>query len=233
MEYIAEIGNHGQSTINNQQSTINNQQLKVLISVFLKGFLLFFLPISYGHAADNPCGVSCTQTIANNASVSAINQANQFTQNTAQNTLAQANNYTDNAINTRVYEKVVIFAENTANITTGGGTQWAFGDGDTGAIGIPLVEDWELFAVSFQARSVTLSTNVNMIVRNMNDASTLYAFTAPLLVTPPAANGVYTEVLATPVQIPAGTTIGFATSSVSAGVVTGARVAVWLRRHPD
>jgi hypothetical protein len=212
---------------------MNNQQLKVLISTFLKGFILFFILISYGHAADNPCGISCTQTIANNASVSAINQANQFTQNTAQNTLAQANSYTDNAINTRVYEKVVIFAENTANITTGGGTQWAFGDGDTGAIGIPLVEDWELFAVSFQARSVTLSTNVNMIVRNMNNASTLYAFTAPLSVTPPAANGVYTELLVTPVPIPAGTTIGFATSSVSAGVVTGARVAVWLRRHPD
>lgn len=226
MEYIAEIGNHG-------QSTVNSQQYKKLIPAILKGLLLCSISVSYGHAADNPCGVSCTQTIANNASVSAINQANQFTQNTAQNTLAQANNYTDNAINTRVYEKVVIFAENTANITTGGGTQWAFGDGDTGAIGIPVVEDWELFAVSFQARSVTLSTNVNMIVRNINDASTLYAFTAPLMPLPPATDGVYTEVLATPVQIPAGTTIGFATSSVSAGVVTGARVAVWLRRHPD
>ncbi|HGI8170834.1 TPA: hypothetical protein ACJT8G_002871 [Legionella pneumophila] len=240
MEYIAEIGNHEQSAISNQQSAIsnqqsaiNNQRIKVLVSVFLKSLLFFFIPIPYGYAADNPCGVSCTQTIANNAAVSAINQANQFTQNTAQNTLAQANTYTDNTINTRVYEKVVIFAENTANITTGGGTQWAFGDGDTGAIGIPLVEDWELFAVSFQARSVTLSTNVNMIVRNMNDASTIYAFTAPLLVTPPANNGVYTEMLATPIPIPAGTTIGFATSSVSAGVVTGARVAVWLRRHPD
>lgn len=214
-----------------QQSPLN--KFRVLISAFIKRYLILFLSVSYGYAADNPCGVSCTQTIANNASVSAINQANQFTQNTAQNTLAQANNYTDNQINTRVYEKVVIFAENAASIAGAGATQWAFGDGDTGAIGIPVVEDWELFAVSFQARSVTLSTNVNMIVRNMNNASNLYAFTAPLLVTPPASNGVYTEILANPVPISAGTTIGFVTSSVSAGVVTGARVAVWLRRHPD
>ncbi|WP_367606942.1 hypothetical protein [Legionella sp. W05-934-2] len=186
--------------------------------ILFKGLLFSFILISHGHAADNPCGVSCTQTIANNTSASAINQAN---------------NYTDNEINTRVYEKIVIFAENTANITTGGGNQWAFGDGDTGAIGIPVAEDWELFAISFQARSVTAATTVTMFVRNMNDASNLYTFTAPLAITPPSASGVYTELLANPVPIPAGTTIGFVTSAVSAGAVTGARVAAWLRRHPD
>lgn len=203
--------------MDSQQFKIKNQQLRILLPVFLKGLLFFFMLTSYGYATSNPCSVSCTQAIVDAASVSAVNQAN---------------NYTNNEINTRVYEKSVIFSENSANITAGSGAQWAFGDGDTGAIGIPVVENWELYAVSFQARSVTVNTNVNMIVRNMNDASTLYAFTAPLLVTPPSA-GVYTQVLTTPILIPAGTTIGFVTSSVSAGTVTGARVAVWLRRHPD
>jgi hypothetical protein len=219
--------------MNHQQSAIINQPLRVLKSVFLKCLILFCISVSYGHAADNPCGVSCTQTIANNASSSAINQANQFTQNTAQNTLAQANNYTDNAINTRVYEKVVIFAENITNIVTGS-NQWAFGDGDAGSIGIPVVENWELYAVSFQARAVSADTTVTMNVRNMNNATTLYSFSFPLGIPPPVTDMTfYTNLLQTPVQIPAGTTIGFSTGSVTLGTVTGARVAVWLRRHPD
>ncbi len=83
--------------------------------------------------------------------------------------------------------------------------------------------------MSFQARSITANTVVTMIIRNANNGSTIYQFAAPLLTT----NGVYTEELTTPVAISSGTTLGFVTSSVSAGAVTGARVTAWLRRHPD
>lgn len=184
---------------------------KVLFTLFT----LFFIPVSLSHA-DNPCGVSCTQTIADNAAATAAAAA------------------VNTAISTRLYEKNVIYAETAANIMTGGGSQWAFGDGDTGNIGIPVVEQWELYAVSFQARSVTANTNVVMNVLNINTGATLYSFTVPLTTpVPPATNGVYTTTLTTPVTIPAGATIGFNTGSVSAGVVAGARVGVWLRRRAD
>lgn len=213
---------------------MGNSNLLVLMSGFLKGTLLVFASITTAFAADNPCGVSCSQTIANNASITALSQANQFTLDTAQTTLAQAKNYTDDEIDTRVYEKIVIYAENASSIVGAAATQWAFGDGDVGTgpngLGIPLVEDWEIYAVSFQARSVTQATNVKMAVKNMNTATDITTFVANLGTT--ASTAVYTQFLLNPVPIPAGTTIGFTTMSVSAGVVTGARAAVWLRRHP-
>lgn len=208
-------------------------KLHNLFATILKCFLLFSIHLSISHA-DNPCGVGCTQTVANNAATIALNTANSFASNAATNALNAANSFTVSAIqaaiNTRVYEKIVIFAETSANITTGGGTQWAFGDGDTGVIGVPVVGNWELFAFSIQARSASVTpTNVVINVLDQNTSSILQSFTATLTTSP----GAYTEELVTPISVPSGTTIGFTTGSVSAGTVTGARVAAWLRRHPD
>lgn len=193
------------------------------IFTLLRGGLLYALltlSVFAKTTADNPCGVSCTETIASQVA------------NSAATTIAT--NIVNNAINTRVYEKITIYAENAANITGSGGTQWSYGDGDIGVNGIALPETWELYAVSLQADSVTADADVVMNVINANSGTSIYQFTAPLLTpVPPTTNGVYTEILTTPITVPAGTTIGFTTVSVSAGAVSSARVSAWLRRRPD
>jgi hypothetical protein len=210
------------------ENIMTREVIRSITFTTMKLFVVFCIAASQADAADNPCGVNCTQSIA---TTTATNIATTIATNIS---TTISDNAINNAINTRIYEKNVIFAETALNITTGGGTQWAFGDGDTGAIGIPLPESWELYAVSLQARSVTANATVVINILNINDGSTIYQITAPLTTpVPPAINGVYTQMLATPVAIPAGSTIGFSTVSVSAGIVTGARIGAWLRRHPN
>jgi hypothetical protein len=205
-----------ENKMDNQKTSISNHKL---IFIFLKSFLLCFIYLSDGYAADNPCGVSCTQTIA------------------------------DSAINMRVYEKIVIFSENNSNIAPPNNNQWnnqwAFGDGGTGVIGIPVAEDWEIYAVSLQASSVTATSNsttsttvkVHVLNQNTTPATVLYTISARLdtqAIPPISRKLFYTDNLLVPVAVSKETTLGFATQSVSQGTtVTGARVAVFLRRHPD
>ncbi|WP_345169530.1 hypothetical protein [Algibacter aquimarinus] len=128
------------------------------------------------------------------------------------------------------YEKVVIWAEEAADLANNQ-MEWSFANGDTGFIGIPLPEDWEAYAVSFHADNTSNGSNTMLMA--VVDISGNGAFTEFFRFTASGANDnmSYTEVLATPVAIPAGTTLGFR-SITETGNINGARVAVWLRRIP-
>lgn len=128
------------------------------------------------------------------------------------------------------YEKVVIWAEEAGNVNSNS-MQWSFANGDTGFIGIPLPEAWEAYAVSFHADNTSNGSNTMlMAVVNISGNG---AFTEFFRFTASGANDnmSYTEMLAAPVAIPAGTTLGFR-SITEVGNINGARVAVWLRRIP-
>jgi hypothetical protein len=125
-----------------------------------------------------------------------------------------------------VYEKMVIWAENKGGLNDDQ-LQWGFGDGGSGQIGIPLPENWEIYAVSFNADESNAGDNVRMAVTNSATDTNLYTFVA----SGAADNIVFTQMLATPVPVPAGTSIGFRTV-LENGNIKKARVAVFLRRRP-
>ncbi|MBC3759686.1 hypothetical protein H7U19_14830 [Hyunsoonleella sp. SJ7] len=128
------------------------------------------------------------------------------------------------------YEKVVIWAEEAGNIGNNN-MQWSYGNGDAGFIGIPLPESWEAYAVSFHADNTSNASNTLIVA--VVDISGNGAFTEFFRFTASGANDnmSYTEILATPVAIPSGTTLGFR-SITESGNINSARVAVWLRRIP-
>ena len=128
------------------------------------------------------------------------------------------------------YEKVVIWAEESADLASNS-QEWSFANGDTGFIGIPLPENWEAYAVSFHADNT--SNGSNTMLMGVGDISANGIFTELLRFTASGGNDnmSYTEVLATPIAIPARTTLGFR-SITETGNINGARVAVWLRRIP-
>jgi len=126
-----------------------------------------------------------------------------------------------------VYEKIVIWAEEGGGLNDNS-LEWSFGNSAAGQIGIPLPEDWEAYAVSFNADGNNNAGNTAEIaVINSATNTNIFTFTASGAVD----NIVYTEILATPVAIPAGTSIGFRTVNET-GTINDARVAVFLRRTP-
>lgn len=139
-------------------------------------------------------------------------------------------NWQQIGFNKIAYEKIVIWAEEAGGISNNN-TQWSFGNGAVGFIGIPLPENWEAYAVSFHADNTSNATNTLIIA--IGDMSANNTFTELLRFTASGAddNMSYTEVLGTPIAIPAGTTLGFR-SITEVGVIADARVAVWLRRIP-
>lgn len=139
-------------------------------------------------------------------------------------------NWQQISTNKIAYEKIVIWAEEAADLASNQ-MEWSYANGDTGFIGIPLPEDWEAYAVSFHADNTSNASNTMlMAVVNITGNGTFaefFRFTA----TGANDNLAYTEILTTPVAIPAGTTLGFR-SITETGNINGARVAVWLRRIP-
>ena len=121
----------------------------------------------------------------------------------------------------RPSHKIVIWAEESAALASAQ-PEWSYGNGATGNIGIPLPEEWEAYAVSFNAEVFVATDSVTIAVRDTNLLTNLLEFTA--------TSGSYTEILATPVTIPAGTELGFFTVT-EVGAVTDARAAVWLRQY--
>lgn len=131
----------------------------------------------------------------------------------------------------RGYEKIVVWAEESANLDNGS-YEWSFGNGDTGFIGIPLPEDWEAYAVSCHVdNTVNAFGSVTIAVGDIaanNTFTELFRFTAS---GGSNDNLVFHQLLASTVNINTGTTLGFRTINRSQ-VMSGARVAVWLRRRP-
>ena len=132
---------------------------------------------------------------------------------------------TDGGAYLNIYEKIVIWAE--CDKLDDNSLEWSFGSGQNGRIGIPLPEDWEIYAVSFNANSNGAGDSAQMAVINSATNTNLLTFTA----TGNANNMVYTQMLTTVVPVTPGTSIGFRTINES-GDIRGARVAVFLRRRP-
>ncbi|NLP56679.1 hypothetical protein [Lutibacter sp. B1] len=181
----------------------------------------------------NEKGVSI-QTINNNSVLWIQSDGADWQQITATNVVSSdANNAisvgTDGgAYQKQVYEKIVIWADENGTLSDNN-LQWSFGNGATGQIGIPLPEAWEAYAVSFNAANTNgASETVKMAIIDSDTNTNLFTFTASGSVN----NMVYTEILTTPISIPAGTSLGFRTVTVS-GTVKNVRVAVFLRRLPD
>jgi hypothetical protein len=125
-----------------------------------------------------------------------------------------------------IYEKIVIWAE--SEKLDDNSLEWSFGRSQFGSIGIPLPEEWEAYAVSFNAeQSSSNGDSAQIAVINSSTNTNLFNFTA----TGAINNMVYTEILAVPVTITAGTSIGFRTINEN-GDIRNARVAVFLRRRP-
>ncbi len=126
------------------------------------------------------------------------------------------------------YEKIVIWAEEAAALSDNT-LEWSFGNNAQGAIGIPLPEEWEAYAVSFDSDTNGANDSVEIAITNSGTNTNIFTFTATAGGN--VDNMIYTEILATPVTIPAGTSIGFRTVNEN-GVIGDARVAVFLRRRP-
>ncbi|MGB5693410.1 MAG: hypothetical protein WBM43_12465, partial [Flavobacteriaceae bacterium] len=176
--------------------------------------------------------VSETNTsLAQNTTTGVITYTNEAAANQTANVVStDANNSisvgSDGGAYYGAYEKIVIWAEENGSLANNQ-LEWSFGNGATGQIGIPLPEAWEAYAVSFNADANGGSDTVTMAVTDSNTNTNLFTFTA----SGNANNMVYTQILASPVAIPAGTSIGFRTVTES-GNVSDARVAVFLRRRP-
>lgn len=108
-----------------------------------------------------------------------------------------------------------IWAEENGGLSGTNNTQWSFGNGATGAIGVTLGLDCELFALTLNAQA--FGTNVVMNVLNSGSQVTQQTFTA---------NNQFINLTAIPFN--AGDYVGFATQSVS-GTTTDARVTAWFR----
>ncbi len=129
--------------------------------------------------------------------------------------------------NSLPYEKIVIWAEEGANLNDNN-LEWSFGNSATGQIGIALPEDWEAYAVSVNSQINGTGDSAEIAITNSVTNTNIFTFTATATT---VDNMAYTEILATPVAIPAGTSLGFRTVTVT-GSFQDIRVAVFLRRRP-
>ncbi len=165
----------------------------------------------------------------NQLQLEAYGASTTFEDNTAQKILAVQNDGDVVQIdrNSLPYEKIVIWAEE-GGLLANNSLEWSFGNSAVGRIGIPLPEDWEAYAVSVNSQTNGAGDSVEIAVTNSVTNTNLFTFTATAV---GANNMAYTEILATPVAIPAGTSLGFRTVNVT-GSFNNNRVAVFLRRRP-
>jgi len=119
--------------------------------------------------------------------------------------------------------KIAIWAEENGGLNSNS-NEWSFGNGSVGAdIGIPLVEDWELYGASFNCDIFNSASITGMQIKNMADDSIIATFN----VTSQHTTYIFPE----PIFVPKGTVIGFKTGTLS-GTITDARVVAWLRQQP-
>lgn len=121
------------------------------------------------------------------------------------------------------YEKIAVWAEESTAISTNQ-QEWSFGNGATGQIGIPLAEDWEIYAIGVHA---DVATGVATIIVREQNAGVDIPGTS---ITTIANQETTISTLTTPIPLSVGNVIGFRTVSVTGGSVSDVRVAVYLRR---
>ena len=126
-----------------------------------------------------------------------------------------------------LYEKVAIWAEENGALSNNN-TQWSYGNGATGNIGITVVEDWEIYAVSFQADASTGGSSITMEVINFQ--SGINVLTSQVIPNAGQTNNYSGFVNGLTIPVSAGAVIGFRTD-IENGTISDARVTAWLRRE--
>lgn len=127
------------------------------------------------------------------------------------------------------YEKTVIWAEESGALSNNN-TQWSYGNGATGNIGIPLLEDWEIYGLSFHAD--TASANATVLIELMDFSNAPSVITRVQTANQGQTNNYVYVGTIPPIAVPEGTVIGFRTD-IEIGTISDARCAVWLRRKGD
>ena len=113
------------------------------------------------------------------------------------------------------YQYVDIWAEENGGLSNNN-TQWSYGNGAVGNIGVVLAQDMELYAVSLSAEVFGTSVSIN-VFQNGTTAQT-ETFTGNHTI----------QTLTTPVAFSAGDYVGFQTNTV-VGTTTDARVTAHFR----
>ena len=134
----------------------------------------------------------------------------------------------DQGVEERIWNAYTIIWAEESTAVASNTAEWSFGNGDVGNIGIPLADDWEIYALGFNADSssggATISFDIVDFTTN-TDVATNIATPNNLGVT-----NNYVSVVDIPtVQINRGTTLGFRTNTIT-GTISSARVIAYLRR---
>ena len=117
----------------------------------------------------------------------------------------------------------VLWAEE-GGLLANNNTQWSYGNGATGLIGVTMVGDWELYALTFQGENI--NANGSAIIR-LWDIEANVPITPALITTTPGQK-IFRVGYSPTIVIPE-TTLGFKTISRTA-TVGDIRVAAWLKR---
>lgn len=133
-----------------------------------------------------------------------------------------------------LYEYRDIWAEE-SGAATNDNTQWSYGNGATGFIGLPIDAGWEVEAMYFQSDiggSAAESLSVHLV--DFTTPSAAAPVIATISLTAAGAgvdnNAYLFEPLATPVAVPTGAVLGFRTGT-EVGTWSDMRVGARLRRE--
>jgi len=117
-----------------------------------------------------------------------------------------------------------------------GTAEWSYGNGETGFIGIPFDEDWEVVQMAFSADTHAATASVQVDLMNYNTPSNAASNTISSIRLANAADGGgatnnsrKVEVFDPPIKVPAGK-IGFITRALT-GNISDARVYARFRRQ--
>ena len=132
------------------------------------------------------------------------------------------------------YEYMDIWAEESGAIQTSQ-SEWSFGNGATGFIGLPVDAGWEVIAMSFHSDIWAAASSAEVHLVDFQGTPTA---TSPVISTISVTNAgdgennnayLY-DAFPTPVAVPANAVLGFRTGTIS-GTVSDGRVAARLRRQ--
>ena len=132
------------------------------------------------------------------------------------------------------YEYMDIWAEEAGAIQLNQ-SEWSFGNGATGFIGLPVDEDWEVTAMSFHSDIWAAASSIEVHLVDFQGTPTA---TSPVISTISVTNAgdgennnaYLHEVLPVPVAVPDNAVLGFRTGNIS-GTISDGRVAARLRRQ--
>lgn len=135
--------------------------------------------------------------------------------------VATAANPTLSVTTAPLYEYRDLWAEESATLQSGA-TEWSFGNGAIGRIGVPVGSGWEVVEMGFHAEAAGVSISVNLV--------DFQAPGDPVIATIAVTGGFGVDEFATPVAVPAGAVLGFRTGT-EVGSYSDGRVSARLRRQ--